>query len=111
MARGLNFLSEDMFWFKLRICYVSGCVLFQSPMDLDAAGLLACTHATLLRGLSWRADHRFEGLCGASRHNSLALSNKQPRQLTHLDIAFNWSRHVTATKCEQLITEMLGCLD
>ena len=80
-------------------------------MDLDAARLLARTHATLLRGLSWHADHHIEGLSAASRHKSLALSNKQPRQLTHLDVTFNWSRHVTATKCEQLITEMLGCLD
>ena len=80
-------------------------------MDLDAAGLFARTHATLLRSLSWHADHHFEGLCAASRHKSLALSNKQRRQLTHLDIAFNWSRHVTVTKCEQLITEILGCLD
>ena len=76
----------------------------------DAAGLLARTHATLLRRLSWHADHHFDGLCAASRHKSLAVSNKQRRQLTHLDIAFNWSRHVTATKCEQLITEFLGCL-
>ena len=106
----MNLHSEDIFWLKLRICHVSACVLSR-PMDLDAAGLLARTHATLLRGLSWHADHHFEGLCAASRHNSLALSNKQPRQLTQLDIAFNWSRHVTATKCEQLITEMLGCLD
>ena len=31
--------------------------------------------------------------------------------MTHLHIAFNWSRLVTATKCEQLITEILDCLD
>ena len=97
------------FWLKLRIRHVSGFALSR-PMDLDAAGLLARTHATLLRRLSWHADHHFEGLCAASRHKSFALSNKQRRQLTHLDIAFNWSRHVTATKCEQLITEILGCL-
>ena len=79
-------------------------------MDPDAAGLLARTLATLLRGFSWYADHHFEGLCAASRHKSLALSNKQRRQLTHVDIAFYWSRHVTATECEQLITEILCCL-
>ena len=77
-------------------------------MDPDAAGLLARTFATLLRGLSWYADHHFEGLCAASRHKSLALSNKQRRQLTHVDIAFNWSRHVTATKCEQRNSVLLG---
>ena len=55
-------------------------------------------------------DHHFEGLCAASRHKSLALSNKQRRQFTHLDIDFNWSRQVTANKREQLITEILGGL-
>ena len=50
------------------------------------------------------ADHHFERLCAASRHKSLALSNKQRRQFTHLDIDFNWSRQVTANKREQLIT-------
>ena len=43
--------------------------------------------------------------------NRLRSVTNQRRQLTHLDIAFNWSRHVTVTKCEQLITEILGCLD
>ena len=69
--------------------------------DLDAAGILARTHATLPRGLSWHADHSFEGLSAASRHKSPVPSNRQRRQLTHLDIAFNCSRHVTAAKCEQ----------
>ena len=30
-------------------------------MDLDAAGPLARTHATLPRGLSWHGDPHFEG--------------------------------------------------
>ena len=29
----------------------------------------------------------------------------------YLDIAFNWMRHVTATNCEQLITDILDCQD
>ena len=38
-----------------------------------------------------------------SRHKSISLSIKQQRQVTHLDIAFNWSRRVTATKREQFV--------
>ena len=57
--------------------------------------------STLPRSLSWHADHSFAGLSAASRHKSPVPSNRQRRQLTHLDIAFNCSRHVTAAKCEQ----------
>ena len=59
-------------------------------------------HMPPQRGFSWHADHHFEGLFAASKHKTLALRNKQRRQFTHLDIAFNWSRHVT---------EILDCLD
>ena len=49
----------------LRICHVTGFVLSR-PMDFDAAGLLARTHATLLRGLSCHAHLHFDQSCVAS---------------------------------------------
>ena len=58
-------------------------------------------------GFSWHAYHHFEALSAASRHTSLVLTDRQRRQVTHLDIAFNCSRHVTCATCEQIITEIL----
>ena len=76
-------------------------------MDDEAAILLARTHATLVRQLSEVAGHHFEGLQAAARYKSLNLTNRQRRQLCHLDIAFNWSRHVTSVKCATLTAEIL----
>ena len=76
-------------------------------MDDEAAILLARTHATLVRQLSEVAGHHFEGLQAAARYKSLNLTNRQRRQLCHLDIAFKWSRHVTSVKCATLTAEIL----
>ena len=76
-------------------------------MDDEAAILLARTHATLVRQLSEVAGHHFEGLHAAARYKSLNLTNRQRRQLCHLDIAFKWSRHVTSVKCATLTAEIL----
>ena len=76
-------------------------------MDDEAAILLARTHATLVRQLSEVAGHHFEGLQAAARYKSLNLTNRQRRQLCHLDVAFNWSRHVTSVKCATLTAEIL----
>ena len=61
-------------------------------MDDEAAILLARTHATLVRQLSEVAGHHFEGLQAAARYKSLNLTNRQRRQLCHLDIAFSTGR-------------------
>ena len=45
---------------------------------------------------------------GAARYKSLNLTNRHRRQLSHLDIAFNWSRHITSVKCATLITEIMN---
>ena len=76
-------------------------------MDFDAAALLARTHATLVRQLAEIAGHHFEGLQAAARYKSLKLTIRHRRQLCHLDIAFNWSRHVTSVKCDVLIIDIL----
>ena len=76
-------------------------------MDDDAATLLPRTHATLVRQLSEIAGHHFEGLQAAARYKSLNLTNRHRRQLCHLDIAFNWSRHVTSVKCAAVTAEIL----
>ena len=77
-------------------------------MDFDAAALLACTKATLVRQLSEIAGHHFEGLQAAARFKSLKLTNRHRRQLCHLDIAFNWSRHVNSVKCDMLLIDILS---
>ena len=75
-------------------------------MDDDAATLLARTPATLVRQLSEIAGHHFEGFQTAARYKSLNLTNRHRRQLCHLDIAFNWSRHVTSVKCATLTAKI-----
>lgn len=77
---------------------------------MDAAALLSHTHAPLLRLLSAEAGKHFEGLQAAARYKSLNLSNKQRRQLTHLDVAHNWARHVTAIRCEMLVEDIQSCI-
>ena len=41
----------------------------------------------------------------SSRYGALGFRSKQRRQLIHLDIAFSWSRHVSAARSEQLIMQ------
>ena len=98
-----HFGSGDDLTRKSRFC----CALYFTKMDLDAAVLLARTHATLVRQPSEIAGHHFEGLQAAARYKSLKLTQRHRRQLCHLDVAFNWSRHVTSVKCDMLLVDIL----
>ena len=91
-----------------RKCRSFCCASCFTEMDFDAAALLARTHATLVRQLSEIAGHHFEGLQAAARYTSLKLTNRDRRQLCHLDIAFNWSLHVTSVKCDMLFIDILS---
>ena len=106
----LSGLGPWPFWLKLRLDTSVPpfllCSLFRK-MDDDVATLLARTHATLVRQLSEIAGHHFEGLQAAGRYKSLNLSNRHRKELCHLDIAFNWSRHVTSVKRATLTAEIM----
>ena len=70
---------------------------------MDSHLLLADAHRKCLQLLS---THRhYEGLQQASR-KSVGMPSKLKRHLTHLDIAFAWSRHITIARVNSLVADL-----
>ena len=77
---------------------------------MDAAGLLAQGHATLLRTLSAGMGRHFEGLAQAARsHPSLPRSLK--KKLIQLDSAHNYARHVTKPLIDSFVRDVSAALE
>ena len=76
--------------------------------DLDAFGLIVFLHGKLLRDLSARLGTHCSGLQQAARlgrHHKL-IDNALARKLTHVDIAFNVTRHVTSVYVDELLLQV-----
>jgi len=70
--------------------------------------LIADFHGRLLRRLSAHANVHFQGLHQAARHfrRGGALGAAMLRKLAHVDIAFNYVRHVTAVSVEEYLRDL-----
>ena len=75
---------------------------------MDSHLLLADAHRKCLQLLS---THRhYEGLQQALR-KSVGMPSKLKRHLTHLDIAFAWSWHITIARVNSLVADLNAYLD
>ena len=77
-------------------------------MELGAIALIQQAHGQALRSICRRCNQHFSGLAQASRflRQEGKGTTRFHRQLSHLDIAFNISRHVTKPRIDAFLSEV-----
>ena len=92
-------------------------IMAQATYGFTVSGIVWCSARwTSMQQAFWHALNHAERpllACGAQRRFEAQITSALLRcsETADLDIAFNWSRHVTVVKCEQLITEILDNQD
>ena len=71
---------------------------------MDALGLLAVAHHSVLSLLADVDGQHFQGLHQAKRYYRLKLSSKTAKQIEQLDVAYAVARHITSVSTSRLLS-------